>query len=105
MERNGFHIMIMSKYLNTFKDFKSLEIVFKKFNENILKFHFNSIPLDERTWSHLFNLETLHLYSEDDVRFKDGIIFNNMKFGYNCFSYCSSFPNIIIHSPKQLIKN
>ncbi|ELP84143.1 leucine rich repeat containing protein BspA family protein, partial [Entamoeba invadens IP1] len=46
---SSYHIMIVSKYFETIKDFIKLELVCKKFRGNMVKFHFNPIPLNWKT--------------------------------------------------------
>ena len=43
----------------------------KRFNGNIKNFHFNPIPLNKRTRHFFPNLETLHVYSQNDDHFED----------------------------------
>ncbi|ELP92532.1 hypothetical protein EIN_276510 [Entamoeba invadens IP1] len=72
----GYHVMIISKYLETIKDFINLELVCKKFRENMEKFHFNPIPLNIKTLGYFPNIETLHLWDVKDETFGNGFMTN-----------------------------
>ncbi|ELP93753.1 hypothetical protein EIN_322460 [Entamoeba invadens IP1] len=65
--------MIVSKYFMFFSDFVNLEIVCKKFKGNMEKFHFNPIPLTNKTIKHFPSIETLNLWSEKDETFGNHI--------------------------------
>ncbi|EDR27768.1 hypothetical protein, conserved, partial [Entamoeba dispar SAW760] len=71
-------IMITSMYFNNIKDFINLEIGIKRFQGNIERFHFNPIPLNQYSRKLFPNIETFHIYNEDDEIFKDGIIFKHV---------------------------
>ncbi|ELP88650.1 leucine rich repeat containing protein BspA family protein, partial [Entamoeba invadens IP1] len=75
---SGYHIMIVSKYLEFFNNtnFINLEFVCKKFGGNMEKFHFNPIPLDYKTIGYYSNIETLHLWDVKNENFKNGFIIN-----------------------------
>ncbi|ELP87212.1 hypothetical protein EIN_093690 [Entamoeba invadens IP1] len=75
---SGFHLMIVSKYFSTFRDFLNVEIVCKKFRGNTEKFHFNPIPLTLESIDEFPNLETLVLYSENDPIFTKRRIFKTI---------------------------
>ena len=65
----GYDLMVVSKYFNTIEDFMHMELASPKARNNMEKFHFNPIALDE--WSRQFftSLETFHIYSLDDCTF------------------------------------
>ncbi|ELP88913.1 hypothetical protein EIN_476550 [Entamoeba invadens IP1] len=73
---SGYHIMIVSKYFETIKDFINLELVCKKFGGNMEKFHFNPIPLNYTTLGYFPNIETLHLWDKKDENFGNGFMIN-----------------------------
>ncbi|EDR26920.1 hypothetical protein, conserved [Entamoeba dispar SAW760] len=68
-------IMITSMYFNDINDFINLEIGVKRFRGNIERFHFNPIPLNEHSRKLFPNIETFHIYDENDEIFNDGRIF------------------------------
>ncbi|ELP84775.1 hypothetical protein EIN_075240 [Entamoeba invadens IP1] len=78
---SSYHIMIVSKYLMTINDFINLELVCKKFDGNMEKFHFNPIPLNYKTLRYFPNIETLHLWDVKDKNFKNGLITNTVENG------------------------
>ncbi|EDR26300.1 hypothetical protein EDI_027180 [Entamoeba dispar SAW760] len=71
-------IMITSMYFNDIKDFINLEIGIKRYRGNIERFHFNPIPLNEYSRRFFPNIETFHIYNENDEIFKDGKIFKQV---------------------------
>ncbi|EDR23281.1 hypothetical protein, conserved [Entamoeba dispar SAW760] len=71
-------IMITSMYFNDIKDFINLEIGIKRFQGNTERFHFNPIPLDEYSRKFFPNIETFHIYNEEDEEFDDGRIFKKV---------------------------
>ncbi|EDR26591.1 hypothetical protein, conserved [Entamoeba dispar SAW760] len=71
-------IMITSMYFNDIKDFINLELGVKRFQGNIERFHFNPIPLNEYSRKLFPNIETFHIYDEDDEIFNDGRIFKKV---------------------------
>ncbi|ELP86680.1 hypothetical protein EIN_289520 [Entamoeba invadens IP1] len=58
-----FHIMIVSQYFTGISDFKNLENVHQKYKGNMLKFHFNPIPLTPEILPLFPNIETLNVWS------------------------------------------
>ncbi|ELP83637.1 hypothetical protein EIN_200750 [Entamoeba invadens IP1] len=66
---DGYNLMICSKYFTSITDFKTVQMVCKKFRQTTMKFHYNPIPLTHKTHSIYFSkIETLVLYSpEDDI--------------------------------------
>ncbi|ELP91117.1 hypothetical protein EIN_269430 [Entamoeba invadens IP1] len=76
---SGYHIMIVSKFLETIIDFINLELVCKKFSGNMEKFHFNPIPLNSKTLGYFPNIETLHLWNKKDENFGNGFMINTEK--------------------------
>ncbi|ELP93737.1 hypothetical protein EIN_321600 [Entamoeba invadens IP1] len=77
----GYHIMIVSKYLETIGDFINLELVCKKFGGNMKKFHFNPISLNSKTIGFFPNIETLHLWNVEDENFGNGLLINTVENG------------------------
>ncbi|BFU26149.1 leucine rich repeat protein, BspA family [Entamoeba histolytica] len=67
-------IMIVSKYFEDINDFINLEIGIKRFRGNMERFHFNPIPLNQYSRKLFPNIETFHIYNEEDEIFKDGRI-------------------------------
>ncbi|ELP83563.1 hypothetical protein EIN_002140 [Entamoeba invadens IP1] len=76
---SGYHIMIVSKYFAIIKDFINLEFVCKKFGGNMEKFHYNPIPLNSKTLGYFPNIETLHLWEEEDENFGNEFLNNTEK--------------------------
>ncbi|GAB1221128.1 hypothetical protein ENUP19_0065G0001 [Entamoeba nuttalli] len=68
-------IMIVSKYFDDINDFINLEIGIKRFRGNMERFHFNPIPLNQYSRRLFPNIETFHIYKEEDEIFEDGRIF------------------------------
>ncbi|ELP92557.1 hypothetical protein EIN_356480 [Entamoeba invadens IP1] len=58
-----FHMMIVSQYFTGISDFKNLENVHPKYKGNMLKFHFNPIPLTPEILPLFPNVETLNVWS------------------------------------------
>ncbi|EDR22546.1 hypothetical protein EDI_090620 [Entamoeba dispar SAW760] len=71
-------IMIVSMYFNDINDFINLEMGVKRFQGNIERFHFNPIPLNEYSRKLFPNIETFHIYNEEDEIFDDGKIFKKV---------------------------
>ncbi|EDR28374.1 hypothetical protein EDI_267850 [Entamoeba dispar SAW760] len=67
-------IKITSKYFNDIEDFINLEIGIKRFQGNMERFHFNPIPLNYYSRRFFPNIETFHIYNEEDEIFDDGRI-------------------------------
>ena len=57
---------IASRYFNTIEDFINFEMINSYFYGNMTKFHYNPISLNKKTLTFFPNVETLHLYDEDD---------------------------------------
>ncbi|EDR22642.1 hypothetical protein, conserved [Entamoeba dispar SAW760] len=68
-------IMITSMYFNDINDFINLEIGIKRFQGNMERFHFNPIPLNQYSRRLFTDIETFHIYNEEDEIFDDGKIF------------------------------
>ncbi|GAT99586.1 hypothetical protein CL6EHI_102700 [Entamoeba histolytica] len=68
-------IMIVSKYFEDINDFINLEMGVKRFQGNMERFHFNPIPLNQYSRKLFPNIETFHIYNEEDKIFKEGRIF------------------------------
>ncbi|EDR26405.1 hypothetical protein EDI_226110 [Entamoeba dispar SAW760] len=71
-------IMIVSMYFDDINDFINLEIGVKRFQGNMERFHFNPIPLNEYSRKLFTNIETFHIYEENDKIFNDGKIFKKI---------------------------
>ena len=68
---SSYCLMIASMHFNSVDDFKHLEMATKKAQGNTEKFKYNPISLDQNT-RHIFpNVETLHVYEEDNEEFRD----------------------------------
>ncbi|EDR25283.1 hypothetical protein, conserved [Entamoeba dispar SAW760] len=109
-------IMITSMYFNNIKDFINLEMGVKRYRGNIERFHFNPIPLNEYSRKLFPNIETFHIYNENDEIFNDGKIFKKViwylvkdrytygntippevkSLKYNCFCNCDELKSINI---------
>ncbi|BFU26654.1 Leucine rich repeats (6 copies)/Leucine rich repeat, putative [Entamoeba histolytica] len=68
-------IMIVSKYFEDINDFINLEMGVKRFEGNMERFHFNPIPLNQYSIEFFPNIETFHIYNEEDEVFEGGRIF------------------------------
>ncbi|ELP92857.1 hypothetical protein EIN_507980 [Entamoeba invadens IP1] len=64
-----YHMMIVSQYFLCLNDFITLEMVKRKFKNNIEKFQFNPIPINKKTIKYFTHIETLNLWSKEDERF------------------------------------
>ncbi|ELP86229.1 hypothetical protein EIN_111530 [Entamoeba invadens IP1] len=71
---DGFHLMIVAKHFNIIQDFINVQLVCKKYKETLMKFHYNPIPINFRTRKYFPNLETQHLFSKKNERYKNGKI-------------------------------
>ncbi|ELP90188.1 hypothetical protein EIN_482120 [Entamoeba invadens IP1] len=80
---DSYHVMIVSKYFDTIKDFINLELVCKKFGDTMEKFHFNPIPLIFKTLGYFSNIETLHLWNREDETFGNGFLIKKLQNGDN----------------------
>ena len=58
-------------YFETIEDFKNIEIATKRAQNNMKKFFYNPISLDENTRWLFPNLKTLYIYSSKDNKFED----------------------------------
>ncbi|ELP92307.1 hypothetical protein EIN_122080 [Entamoeba invadens IP1] len=76
---DGYHMMVISQYFESIKDFVALEFVCKKYNNNMSKFHFNPIRLTSKTINYFPSIETLNIWTEDDETFGNDfmLLFNN----------------------------
>ncbi|EAL44167.1 leucine rich repeat protein bspa family [Entamoeba histolytica] len=78
--------MIVSKYFKDINDFINLEIGIKRFRGNMERFHFNPIPLNQYSRRLFPNIETFHIYKEED----------EVELGDSCFYECKSLKSINI---------
>ena len=65
---DSYSMMVASKYFKTMEDFANIEMANSKFGENIDKFHFNPISITPNQLHMWPNLETLHLYTDNDIK-------------------------------------
>ena len=74
----GYDLMIVSKYFNTIEDFMHMELASPKARNNMEKFHFNPIALDQ--WSRQFwkHLQTFHVYNKEDEHFPEETFFKRI---------------------------
>ena len=63
-------IFIVSKYFNSIEDFIHLEMSTRKFKGNIDLFKYNPIPLTNEIRDFFPNLETLYIYSPNEIVFR-----------------------------------
>ena len=68
---NNYALYLASMWFNDINDFKNIEIATKRAQNNMNKFMYNPIPLDETTRYLFPNLKTLYIYSSNDNRFED----------------------------------
>ncbi|ELP86021.1 hypothetical protein EIN_235380 [Entamoeba invadens IP1] len=96
---DGFYIMIVCKYLNTFSDLVNIEMVCTKYQNTIAKFHFNPIPLVENTLKYFTHLETFHLYSKDDYTFPNLSFYARINhfFTFNVVTLTGRYYNITLN--------
>ncbi|ELP89932.1 hypothetical protein EIN_304760, partial [Entamoeba invadens IP1] len=94
---DGYHIMIVSSYFTTIKDFITVEFVCKKYFDNLSKFHYNPIPISKQTRKYFSRLETLHLYSSNSTKL------NGENFHSIVFHYQVTFDELL--NIKDLYKN
>ncbi|MBP3390154.1 MAG: hypothetical protein J6L58_00490, partial [Clostridia bacterium] len=59
------------KYFDSIDDHINLTYVCKRLKLNMTKFHFNPLPLNEKTREYFPNLQTLYHYTKDDNLFED----------------------------------
>ncbi|ELP88672.1 hypothetical protein EIN_192710 [Entamoeba invadens IP1] len=59
-----YHMMVVSKYLFTIKDFTTIQMVSHKYQDFMELFHFNPVPVTEKTLKYFPNIETLNLWSD-----------------------------------------
>ncbi|ELP89336.1 leucine rich repeat containing protein BspA family protein, partial [Entamoeba invadens IP1] len=78
---DSYHVMIVSKYFVTIRDFINVELVCKKFGGTMEKFHFNPIPLNSKTLGYFSNIETLCLWNKEDNTFGNRFMINKMTNG------------------------
>ncbi len=79
-------IFYASKYFNTLADHVNLLNVSKHFRLNMEKFHYNPISVNEKTVKYFPNVETLHIYNENDKYLEGGRIFQYVDWYNNFFS-------------------
>ena len=68
---DNYTLFIASRHFESIEDFINLECCTKRFNGNMTKFHYNPIPLNERTRTFFDHLQTLFIYSRDDNQFEE----------------------------------
>ncbi|ELP91161.1 hypothetical protein EIN_149680 [Entamoeba invadens IP1] len=68
---DSYSMMIISQQFKSINDFINIEFVCRKYANNMAKFHYNPISLTPKTRRFFPNLNTLHLYSKDDLLFTD----------------------------------
>jgi len=91
--------MIVSKYLPSKQDCMTLEMVNKKFEGNFDKFHFNPLSINRRQLKLFPNIETLHLYTMEDVNnFLDYMPVNDLPDG-NLSDNDGKFHQVKIYAP------
>ena len=67
----GIHdIFIVSKYLETIKDFENIERATKKAKDLTYKFKFNPIELDDYSRKLFKNIETFHVFKKESNHFE-----------------------------------
>ncbi|ELP95331.1 hypothetical protein EIN_217960 [Entamoeba invadens IP1] len=80
---DGYHMMIVSKYFNSFEDFVKVEMLNKKYFKNTEKFHSNPISLTNKNLKYFPNVETLNLYNETDDDFGYEVLTSNTTYPQN----------------------
>ena len=71
---DNYCLFIASRYLETLEDHVNLVKVSKRMKNNMEKFHYNPISLNNDTLSWFPNVETLHIYKEGDQYLQGGRI-------------------------------
>ena len=60
-------MFIASGHFERIENFINLELGVKRFNGNMTKFHYNRIPLNERTRELFDHLKTLYIYTQKEM--------------------------------------
>ena len=63
---NNYCVFIASRHFESIQDFINLEMAVKRFRGNLEKFHYNPISLTEELLPFFPNVQTLHLYNNED---------------------------------------
>ncbi|ELP84098.1 hypothetical protein EIN_502110 [Entamoeba invadens IP1] len=77
-----YHIMVVSKYFETIGDFIKLETVCKKYKNTMKKFHYNPVPVTDKTINYFSKIETLYLYHKEDEILKNLFLINTPNSDY-----------------------
>ena len=67
-------MFIASRWFNSIEDHINLVLGVKRFNQNMTKFHYNGISVNNKSIEWFPNVETLHLYEEGDEYIEGGRI-------------------------------
>ncbi|ELP93743.1 hypothetical protein EIN_321660 [Entamoeba invadens IP1] len=73
-----YHMMVVSQYFSTINNLIVLEMVCKKFQGNMDKFHNNPVPINKKTIKFFPKIETLNLWNCDNEVFGNDL-FNRKK--------------------------
>ncbi|ELP94328.1 hypothetical protein EIN_131370 [Entamoeba invadens IP1] len=74
-----YHIVVVSKYFLSIKDFTNFVRVSRKFKDVLLQFHINPIPINKKTIKYFPKIETLNLWCKEDEHFGN-VISNSTQF-------------------------
>ena len=69
---DNYCLFISSRYLETLEDHQNFTKVTKRLERNMEKFHYNPISVTEKTIDFFPNVETHHIYKENDCYLKGG---------------------------------
>ena len=67
-------MFIASRWFNSIEDHINLVLGVKRFNQNMTKFHYNGISMNNKSIEWFPNVQTLHLYEEGDEYIEGGRI-------------------------------
>ena len=90
-----YQLMVASQYFNDINDFKHLELATPTAKDNMEKFHFNPIPLNQDTIKYFTQLETLHAYYKGDEEFRNEHFYKRIiHYQNNYQEYCRQGENV-----------
>ena len=84
---DNYCIFIASRYFETLQDHINLTFVCKRMRGNMEKFHYNPISLNEQSVKLFPNIETLHIYEEDDDYLEGGRIQRYVEWNFRIAYY------------------
>ncbi|ELP92892.1 hypothetical protein EIN_216370 [Entamoeba invadens IP1] len=104
-----YHMMVISQYFPSIKIFVSIELVCKKYNGNMVKFHNNPISINQKTIKYFSNIETLNIYNKYDETFGNDVFKTTKKTNtadkikfFKINVWCEKYGQIIPKNVKKL---